>query len=47
MKRITFVLIGIIAIVAVLATSKPSVEKEVVQVDTKSLKKQPIKMIYD
>ncbi|WP_157823479.1 MULTISPECIES: hypothetical protein [Olleya] len=47
MKRITFVLIGMVAIVAYLASVKPKFENKVAQTDQVTLKKQQAKFIYD
>ena len=47
MKLITFVLIGMVAIVAYLASVKPKFENKVAQTDQVTLKKQQAKFIYD
>ncbi|QXP60954.1 hypothetical protein [Olleya sp. HaHaR_3_96] len=47
MKRITFVFIGMVAIVAYIATSTPKFETKVAQVEKALVKKQHIKFIND
>ena len=47
MKRVTFVLIGLIAIVIYIAKAKPEANNKVAQVEKVSQKKHTIKHIYD
>ncbi len=47
MKRVTFVLIGLIAIVIYIAKAKPESNNKVAQVEKVSPKKHTIKHIYD
>ncbi|WGD36068.1 hypothetical protein [Olleya sp. YS] len=47
MKRVTFVLIGLVAIVAYLATTTPKFENKVAQAEKVTIKKQDLKTIYD
>jgi hypothetical protein len=47
MKRVTFVLIGLVAIVVYIAKTKPELEKKVAQVEKISPNKHTIKHIYD
>lgn len=47
MKRVTFVLIGLIAIIIYIAKTKPELDNEVAQVEKVSPKKHTIKHIYD
>ncbi len=47
MKRITFVLIGIVAIVAYLATTSTKIETKVAQAEQVTIQKQHSKFIYD
>lgn len=48
MKRITFVLIGMVAIIAYLVTSTTTkIEAKVAQTDQVTIKKQHSKFIYD
>ncbi|WP_168800718.1 hypothetical protein [Psychroserpens sp. NJDZ02] len=47
MRRITFVFIGMVAIVAYIATSTPKFETKIAQVETAIVKKQHVKFISD
>ncbi|RAJ14977.1 hypothetical protein [Olleya aquimaris] len=47
MKRVTFVLIGLVAIVAYLATTAPKFEHKVAQAEKVTIKKHNAKTIYD
>lgn len=47
MKRVTFVLIGLIAIVIYIAKAKPELDKKVAQVEKTNINKHNIKHIYD
>jgi len=47
MKRVTFVLIGLIAIVIYIVKAKPELDKKVAQVEKISPNKHTIKHIYD
>ncbi len=47
MKRVTFVLIGLVAIIVFLTTSKSEVKKDVAQVEKVTFEAQTLKSIYD
>ena len=47
MKRITFVLLGLVAIVAYIATTTPKFENKVAQAEKVTIKKHNAKTIYD
>lgn len=47
MKRVTFVLIGLVAIIIYIAKTEPEVEKKVAQVEKISPNKHTVKHIYD
>lgn len=47
MKRVTFVLIGLIAIVVYIAKTKPELDNKVAQIEKVSAKKHVVNRIYD